>query len=104
MTARRTLRQTEVIMSDGNLIERYTFRERRHPLDRGDSPSSCWRCPGWRCSIRCSTGSANLFGGGTWARILHPFIGVVLAVAFCDLARRFWHANRITAEDREWLR
>lgn len=46
----------------------------------------------------------NLFGGGTWMRILHPFIGVVLAVSFWLLARRFRALNRITDADREWMR
>jgi formate dehydrogenase subunit gamma len=46
----------------------------------------------------------NLFGGGTWTRILHPFIGVVLAVSFWLLARRFRALNRITDADREWMR
>ncbi|WP_244788441.1 formate dehydrogenase subunit gamma [Cupriavidus pauculus] len=45
-----------------------------------------------------------LLGGGTWTRILHPFIGVVMFVAFTILALRFWHHNLITWNDREWLR
>lgn len=44
----------------------------------------------------------NLLGGGTWSRILHPFIGVVLAISFFALAGRLWGENRITAADREW--
>ncbi len=44
----------------------------------------------------------NLFGGGTWSRILHPFIGVVMFVFFLMLAARFWDQNRITSADREW--
>ncbi len=44
----------------------------------------------------------NLFGGGTWARILHPFIGIVMFVSFVGLAARFWVYNRITNADREW--
>lgn len=44
----------------------------------------------------------NLFGGGTWARILHPFIGVVMFVSFLALAAKFWSDNRITDADREW--
>jgi formate dehydrogenase subunit gamma len=44
----------------------------------------------------------NLFGGGTWSRILHPFIGVVMFVFFLMLAVRFWDQNRITNADREW--
>lgn len=46
----------------------------------------------------------NLFGGGTWARILHPFIGVVMFVSFAALALKFWNDNRITDADREWAR
>lgn len=46
----------------------------------------------------------NLFGGGTWTRILHPFIGVVLAVSFWFLAQRVHADNRITDADREWVR
>jgi len=46
----------------------------------------------------------NLFGGGTWTRILHPFIGVVLTVSFWFLAQRFRADNRITDADREWVR
>jgi formate dehydrogenase subunit gamma len=44
----------------------------------------------------------NLFGGGTWSRILHPFIGVVLFLFFLVLAARFWKDNHITQADREW--
>lgn len=45
---------------------------------------------------------SNLLGGGVWSRILHPFIGVVLAVAFFFFAMGMWSQNRITAADREW--
>lgn len=45
----------------------------------------------------------QLFGGPVWARILHPFIGVVMAAAFLFLFIRFRHLNRMTPEDREWL-
>jgi formate dehydrogenase subunit gamma len=45
----------------------------------------------------------NLFGGGTWARIAHPFIGVVMAGAFAMLAWRVWEHNHITDADRVWL-
>ena len=47
---------------------------------------------------------SNLFGGGTWTRILHPFIGVVMVVSFGFLAQRFYRDNRITEADREWMR
>lgn len=45
----------------------------------------------------------GLFGGGTWARILHPFIGVVMFVSFLGLMFRFWHHNILTKDDRVWL-
>lgn len=44
----------------------------------------------------------NLLGGGTWSRILHPFIGVVLAIFFFAFAARLWADNQITSADREW--
>ncbi len=46
---------------------------------------------------------ATLFGGGVWARILHPFIGVVMAIFFAIMAIRFWRLNVMTAIDREWI-
>lgn len=45
---------------------------------------------------------SNLFGGGPWARILHPFMGVLMALSFLGLAARLWRANVLTAADREW--
>lgn len=45
---------------------------------------------------------SSLLGGGTWSRILHPFLGVVMAVAFFFFAMGMWSQNRITAADREW--
>jgi formate dehydrogenase subunit gamma len=44
----------------------------------------------------------NLFGGGTWSRILHPFIGVIMFVSFLALVAKFWADNHITDADREW--
>lgn len=46
---------------------------------------------------------SNLFGGGTWTRILHPFIGVAMAIMFVLMALRFAGRNRIKAHDRQWL-
>lgn len=45
---------------------------------------------------------SNLLGGGTWSRILHPFIGVVMVVSFFIFATQLWSQNKITAADREW--
>lgn len=44
----------------------------------------------------------HLLGGGPWARILHPFLGVVMFVAFFWLASHFWGENRIETYDRAW--
>jgi len=46
----------------------------------------------------------DLFGGGPWTRILHPYIGLVLFVAFAMLVARFWRHNLIERRDVEWLR
>ena len=46
---------------------------------------------------------AHLLGGPVWARILHPYIGLVMALSFLGLYLRFKHLNRITETDREWL-
>jgi len=44
----------------------------------------------------------NLFGGGPWTRILHPFMGLLMVASFAGLALRLWRDNRITDADREW--
>ena len=44
-----------------------------------------------------------LFGGGNWARILHPFIGIILAVAFGVMFLRFRSLNTMTDTDWQWL-
>lgn len=45
-----------------------------------------------------------LFGGGQWTRILHPFMGVLMALSFLGLFFRLWRQNLITDTDREWRR
>lgn len=45
----------------------------------------------------------QFFGSGTWARILHPFFGVVMFVSFIGLAVRLGRYNRMTQDDRQWL-
>ncbi|SAI66122.1 formate dehydrogenase%2C cytochrome b556 [Bordetella ansorpii] len=46
----------------------------------------------------------NLFGGGPWTRILHPFVGVVMFVSFMLFAMRLWRANAIRRHDVQWLK
>ncbi len=47
---------------------------------------------------------SQFFGGGTWTRILHPYIGIVMFLSFSGLALRFWHHNLISDNDIQWLR
>ena len=46
----------------------------------------------------------QLFGGGPWTRILHPYIGVVMMAFFVIMAWRFWRLNVIEPRDVEWLK
>jgi formate dehydrogenase subunit gamma len=46
----------------------------------------------------------HLFGGGPWARILHPFFGVAMFLLFIGMMIRFWGHNRLNDSDREWLK
>lgn len=45
-----------------------------------------------------------LFGGGTWARILHPFLGVLMALCFLVMFLKLWRHNVVNAQDREWVK
>lgn len=46
---------------------------------------------------------SSLFGGGTWTRILHPYLGVIMGVSFLGLYLKFKDLNVMTPTDREWL-
>ena len=46
---------------------------------------------------------SDLFGGGTWSRILHPWIGLALGVSFLLLFARFVHLNLWGSDDTKWL-
>jgi formate dehydrogenase subunit gamma len=46
----------------------------------------------------------NLFGGGPWTRILHPFIGCIMVAAFYLLGVHFWRDNIMQQRDWIWLR
>src|SRR5262252_252951 len=47
---------------------------------------------------------STLFGGGPWTRILHPWIGLFMALVFLGLAGDVWDDNRLRPADRVWLR
>lgn len=46
----------------------------------------------------------DLFGGGAWTRILHPFIGLVMVAAFVFLGAKLWRDNVMRPRDWQWLR
>ncbi|MDA8126114.1 MAG: formate dehydrogenase subunit gamma [Deltaproteobacteria bacterium] len=46
----------------------------------------------------------QLFGGGVWARILHPYIGLGLVILFAFLFVRFRSLNGLRPGDWEWLK
>ena len=45
---------------------------------------------------------SNLFGGGPWTRILHPFLGVLMTLSFLGLLVRFWRHNLGEESDKAW--
>ena len=45
---------------------------------------------------------SHLFGGGSWARILHPFMGVLMFLSFAGLFARLWRDNVVNDADRAW--
>lgn len=47
---------------------------------------------------------SQLFGGGVWTRILHPFIGLLLVIFFVSMFVRFRRLNRMRAADWAWLK
>ncbi len=47
---------------------------------------------------------SDVLDGPVWSRLLHPFLGLVMAVSFVFLARRVWHDNFIKPVDIEWLK
>lgn len=46
---------------------------------------------------------SNLFGGGPWTRILHPYFGVLMCVSFLGLFVRLWRENVLHDADKAWL-
>lgn len=46
----------------------------------------------------------NLFGGGQWTRILHPFFGLLMVLGFLLLFMQVWRENTWTKNDTEWVK
>ncbi len=45
----------------------------------------------------------DLFGGGPWTRVLHPYLGIGMTIFFFLLGLRVLHHNFMTRSDMEWL-
>ncbi len=45
---------------------------------------------------------SHLMGGGSWARILHPFVGLLMVLGFAVMFVKLWRQNLMTAADKEW--
>lgn len=43
------------------------------------------------------------FGGPTWTRIIHPYLGVLMALSYLAMFIRFSRLNLMTRRDWEWL-
>jgi formate dehydrogenase subunit gamma len=46
----------------------------------------------------------ELFGGGPWTRILHPFIGLFMVITFAFLGAKLWRKNAMQPRDWQWMR
>ena len=46
---------------------------------------------------------SNLFGGGVWSRILHPYLGLLMCVSFLFIYLRLHRDNKWQADDKAWL-
>lgn len=46
----------------------------------------------------------ELFGGGVWTRILHPWMGVLAMLSFLGLFIRFFRFNLWNRDDSAWMR
>ena len=46
---------------------------------------------------------SNLFGGGPWTRILHPYFGVLMGLSFLGIYFRLKSDNVLNAQDKAWL-
>jgi len=47
---------------------------------------------------------SNLFGGGPWSRILHPYMGLLMALLFVGMYVELWRDNLLVKVDIEWLK
>lgn len=45
-----------------------------------------------------------LFGGGAWARVLHPYFGLLMLLGFVFLFVQLWRDNLWNRDDSAWMR
>jgi formate dehydrogenase subunit gamma len=48
--------------------------------------------------------TSAFFGGAAFMRVIHPFLGVALAILFYAYASRVWRDNRFVPNDAAWIR
>src|SRR5919206_819976 len=99
----RPLREDEVDPRDPNLLVRYSHAERLTHWGVAIAYILLF-LSGLALFHPFFWWTSALFGGGTMMRILHPFIGVALAVLFGAYAVRLLAANRMTPSDWDWVR
>jgi formate dehydrogenase subunit gamma len=46
----------------------------------------------------------NFFGGGPWTRIIHPYLGILMALCFVGMFVQLWRDNVLVEVDMEWLK
>ena len=46
----------------------------------------------------------GIFGGPQWTRIVHPYFGIGVFIAFLFMLARYWRDNLPTKDDAEWIR
>jgi formate dehydrogenase subunit gamma len=47
---------------------------------------------------------SELFGGGQWARAVHPWIGTILMISYTGLIIQFWRDEMWTRDDLAWTK
>jgi formate dehydrogenase subunit gamma len=47
---------------------------------------------------------SGLFGGGQWARAVHPWIGTVLLLSYLGMIIQFWRENLVHRDDIAWMK
>ena len=90
-------------MGNNNDIQRYTQWDRQH-LGLIAISFILAAVSGLALFYPAFFSLSYLLGGPTWARILHPFIGVAQFVLFFWAANYLYQHNRLTDADRQWVK